>query len=86
MGLVFLMFSIGMGLSLRKLRRLGLSLVLATFTGAIVMYNLTRGFGAALGWSVIDTTFLAAMVMVSSSAIISKVLHEIGSSRTWWRL
>jgi len=36
-GLVFLMFSIGMGLSLRKLRRLGLSLVLATFTCAIVM-------------------------------------------------
>src|SRR6185295_16911612 len=79
-GLIFLMFSIGMGLSLRKLRRLGLSLVLATFTGAIVMYNLTRGFCAVLGWSVIDTTFLAAMVMVSSSAIISKVLQEIGAT------
>ena len=79
-GLVFLMFSIGMGLSLRKLRRLGLSLVLATFTGAIVMYNLTRAFGGALGWSAIDTTFLAAMVMVSSSAIISKVLQEIGAT------
>ena len=77
-GLVFLMFSIGMGLSLRKLRRLGLSLVLATFTGAIVMYNLTRAFGGLLGWSAIETTFLAAMVMVSSSAIISKVLQEIG--------
>ncbi len=79
-GLVFLMFSIGMGLSLRKLRRLGVSLVLATFTGAIVMYNLTRGFGAALGWNALDTTFLAAMVMVSSSAIICKVLQEIGAT------
>ncbi len=79
-GLVFLMFSIGMGLSLRKLRRLGLSLVMATFTGAIVMYNLTRAFGGAMGWSAIDTTFLAAMVMVSSSAIISKVLQEIGAT------
>src|SRR5882757_9881448 len=79
-GLVFLMFSIGMGLSLRKLRRLGLSLVLATFTGAIVMYNLTRAFGGVLGWSAIETTFLAAMVMVSSSAIISKVLQELGAT------
>jgi CPA2 family monovalent cation:H+ antiporter-2 len=79
-GLVFLMFSIGMGLSLRKLRRLGLSLVLATFTGAIVMYNLTRALGGAMGWSAIDTTFLAAMLMVSSSAIISKVLNEIGAT------
>ncbi len=79
-GLVFLMFSIGMGLSLRKLRRLGLSLVLATFTGAIVMYNLTRALGAALNWSPLETTFLAAMLMVSSSAIISKVLQETGGT------
>jgi CPA2 family monovalent cation:H+ antiporter-2 len=78
-GLIYLMFSIGMGLSLRKLRRLGLSLVLATFTGAIVVYNLTRFLGAALEWSPVQTTFLAAMMMVSSSAIISKVLHDIGA-------
>ena len=79
-GLVFLMFSIGMGLSLRKLRRLGLSLVLATFTGAILMYNLTRAMGGVLGLNPIETTFLAAMLMVSSSAIISKVLQETGST------
>jgi CPA2 family monovalent cation:H+ antiporter-2 len=77
-GLIFLMFSIGMGLSLRKLRRLGLSLVLATFTGAMLVYNLTRVLGAAMNWSSLDTIFLAAMLMVSSSAIISKVLHESG--------
>ncbi len=79
-GLIFLMFSIGMGLSLRKLRRLGLSLVLATFTGAIVMYNLTRALGGALGWSPVETATLAAMLMISSSAIISKVLHETGAT------
>ncbi len=79
-GLVFLMFSIGMGLSLRKLRRLGLSLMVATFTGAIIMYNLTRVVGGALDWNPIETTFLAAMLMVSSSAIISKVLHEAGAT------
>lgn len=79
-GLIFLMFSIGMGLSLRKLRRLGLSLVLATCTGAIVMYNLTRVLGGAIGFSPIETAFLAAMLMVSSSAIISKVLQEAGAT------
>ena len=78
-GLIFLMFSIGMGLSLRKLRRLGVSLVLATFIGAIVMYNLTRVFGGAMGWSPEHTAFLAGMLMVSSSAIISKVLADIGA-------
>ncbi|MEJ1973845.1 MAG: cation:proton antiporter [Lacunisphaera sp.] len=78
-GLIFLMFSIGMGLSLRKLRRLGVSLVLATFIGAIVMYNLSRALGGALGWSAQHTAFLAGMLMVSSSAIISKVLQDIGA-------
>jgi len=79
-GLIFLMFSIGMGLSLRKLRRLGLSLVLATFTGALVMYILTRALGGAIGFSPVETAFLAAMLMVSSSAIINKVLHEAGAT------
>ncbi len=78
-GLIFLMFSIGMGLSLRKLRRLGVSLVLATFIGAIVMYNLTRALGGVMGWSAEHTAFLAGMLMVSSSAIISKVLQDIGA-------
>jgi CPA2 family monovalent cation:H+ antiporter-2 len=78
-GLVFLMFSIGMGLSLRKLRRLGLSLVLATFVGAILVYSFTRVVGGAFDWGTKQTVFVAAMVMVSSSAIISKVLHDLGA-------
>jgi CPA2 family monovalent cation:H+ antiporter-2 len=79
-GLVFLMFSIGLRLSVRKLRRLGLSLMLATFGGAMVVYYLTRLLGAALGWGGTETLFLAGMLMVSSSAIISKILHETGEN------
>lgn len=79
-GLVFLMFSIGMKLSLRKLRRLGLGLVVATFVGAVVMYSIARAVGAGLGWPPVQTLFLAAMLMVSSSAIISKVLQEVGAT------
>jgi CPA2 family monovalent cation:H+ antiporter-2 len=79
-GLVFLMFSIGMKLSLRKLRRLGLSLVVATAIGAVVMYSIARAVGAGLGWPAVQTVFLAAMLMVSSSAIISKVLQDLGAT------
>src|SRR5262245_65904249 len=39
-GLVFLMFAIGLQLSLGKMRRPGLSLLLATFVGASVVYHL----------------------------------------------
>lgn len=79
-GLVFLMFSIGLGLSLRKMRRLGPGLMLATFGGAVVMYYLSRLLGASLGWSSTESLFLAGMLMVSSSAIIGKILHETGTN------
>jgi CPA2 family monovalent cation:H+ antiporter-2 len=79
-GLIFLMFSIGLGSSLRKLRRLGPGMVLATFAGAVVMYHLTRFFGFSIGWDSNQGLFLAGMLMVSSSAIISKVLHESGAN------
>ncbi len=79
-GLVFLMFSIGLQLSLRKMRRLGFSLMAATFGGSLVVYYLTRLFGATLGWSSTESLFLAGMLMVSSSAIISKILHATGTN------
>lgn len=79
-GLVFLMFAIGLGLSLRKMRRLGPGLMLATFAGAITMYYLSRLLSAALGWSHTEGLFLAGMLMVSSSAIIGKILHETGTN------
>lgn len=80
LGIVFLMFSIGLQLSLRKMRRLGLSLLFATFVGAIVVYHLCRTLAATLGWSATEGLFLAGMLMVSSSAIISKILHETGTN------
>ncbi len=80
LGLVFLMFSIGMRLSLRRLRRLGLSLLVATFGSALIMFYLSRLLGAAMGWSSTQSLFLAGMLMVSSSAIISKILQETGAT------
>jgi CPA2 family monovalent cation:H+ antiporter-2 len=79
-GLVFLMFSIGLQLSLRRLRRLGISLLIATFLGAIIVYQLSRVMAVSLGWNAREGLFLAGMLMVSSSAIISKILHETGTN------
>lgn len=78
LGLVFLMFFVGMQLSLRKIRRLGFSVLLATATGAVIIFNLLTLFAAAMGWTTNQGLFLAAMFMVSSSAIISKTLTEGG--------
>jgi monovalent cation:H+ antiporter-2, CPA2 family len=78
MGLVFLMFAIGLGLSVRRLRRLGTSIVVATILSALLVFNGWRLVGLAIGWSEVESLFLAGMLTVSSSAIIGKVLQELG--------
>lgn len=80
LGLIFLMFSIGMKLSLRKLRKLGVGLVLATAIEAVLIYQFTRAAGGILGLRPTETVFLAAMLMISSSAVISKVLSDLGTT------
>jgi CPA2 family monovalent cation:H+ antiporter-2 len=77
-GLVFLMFSIGLRLSVRKLRRFGFPIVAAVLVGALGMYYLSRLLAAALGWGSTEGLFLAGMLMISSSTVVSKVLHSTG--------
>jgi len=79
-GLVFLMFSVGLKLSIRKLRRLGLSLMLGVFVSAGLIYFMTRLAGVVIGFDATQSLFLAGMLMISSSSIISKVLQEVGST------
>ena len=78
LGLVFLMFFVGLGLSLRRIRQLGVPLLLATGITALLVFSFTRILAETLGWGVTPGLFLAAMLMVSSSAIITKTLSEAG--------
>ncbi|HVR36804.1 MAG TPA: cation:proton antiporter, partial [Methylomirabilota bacterium] len=75
-GLVFLIFSIGLGLSINRIKRLGLSIVIATAIAALLVLNGSRLLGLALGYSATQSLVLAGMLMVSSSAIIIKILQE----------
>jgi monovalent cation:H+ antiporter-2, CPA2 family len=79
-GLVFLIFAIGLNLGLQRLRRLGMPMLLATTVGAVIVFNGCRLFGLAAGWTETQSLFFAGMLMVSSSAIISKILQELNSA------
>jgi CPA2 family monovalent cation:H+ antiporter-2 len=76
-GLVFLMFNIGLGLSLSKLGRFGWPLLVATGLGAFLMMNLTQLLGFIVGWDSDQALFVAAMFMCSSSAVIAKITGEL---------
>jgi CPA2 family monovalent cation:H+ antiporter-2 len=80
LGLVFVIFAVGLNLSISRLKRMGLSVVLATGVAAILVLNGGRVLGWSTGWDGTASLFLAGMLMVSSSAIISKVLDELNQS------
>jgi len=77
-GLVFVMFAVGLRLRLRKVRRMGFGIFGAVLGGALLIYYLSRLVGTSFGLIGMQTTFFAAMIMISSSTIVSKILQEVG--------
>jgi CPA2 family monovalent cation:H+ antiporter-2 len=78
LGLVFLMFSIGLDLSLGKLRRMGIGVVLAVVLGATLVFNLVRSICPLLHIGASESLFVGGMLIASSSAMIGKILPETG--------
>jgi monovalent cation:H+ antiporter-2, CPA2 family len=76
-GLVFLMFGIGLNLSLSKFRRMGIGVMVATGLGALLVLNFTRLVGLGVGWTGTQSLFIAGMFMCSSSAVIAKIVQDM---------
>jgi len=81
MGVVLLMFSLGLEFSLKKLTRVGMSAFVAALLEIILMIWFGYEIGRAFGWSVMDSVFLGAIMSISSTTIIVKALAELGKSR-----
>jgi CPA2 family monovalent cation:H+ antiporter-2 len=81
MGVVLLMFSLGLEFNIRKLSRVGLSALVAALLEITLMIWLGYEVGRAFGWSTMDSVFLGAMLSISSTTIIVKALAELGKSR-----
>jgi CPA2 family monovalent cation:H+ antiporter-2 len=81
MGVVLLMFSLGLEFNLRKLTRVGMSAFVAALLEITLMIWFGYELGRAFGWSVMDSVFLGAMLSISSTTIIVKALNELGKSR-----
>ena len=77
LGVIFLMFSLGLEFSFRKLASVGLSASITGCFEVIVMIFLGFSTGRFLGWSSIDSVFLGAMLSISSTTIIIRALDEL---------
>jgi monovalent cation:H+ antiporter-2, CPA2 family len=78
LGIILLMFTIGLDFNLKKLKAIGLSAVLAGAIEVTMMIAIGYLLGLALGWGGIEALFLGAVMAGSSTAIIVKVLTETG--------
>src|SRR5260221_14587193 len=82
MGVVLLMFSLGLEFSLRKLTRVGLAAFVAALLEITLMIWLGYEIGVhAFGWNTMDSVFLGAMLPISSTPIMVKALSVLSKSR-----
>ena len=77
-GVIFLLFSLGLEFSFRKLAQVGGSASVSAFVEAIGMSALGYACGKLLGWSTMDSIYLGAALAVSSTTIIIKAVEELG--------
>ena len=76
LGVIFLMFSIGISISFHEIRRVG---TLVAVGGTVqVAGSIALGWlvGMALGWSSLEALFLGAFTSISSTAIAGRILSE----------
>lgn len=77
-GVIFLLFSLGLEFSFKKLIRVGGTASVTAFV-EIVFITIAGYFtGKCLGWSVMDSLFLGGMLASSSTTIIIKAFDELG--------
>lgn len=77
MGIILLLFTVGMEFPIRNLKKIGKKATVITVAEQIG--TLIAGFfvGQALGFSFMDSLFLAVALSVSSTVVILKVLEEL---------
>ncbi len=81
LGVIFLMFSLGLEFSLRKLRAVGATALIAALLEILVMIFAGYQLGRLFGWGTMDSVFLGAILSISSTTIIVKALEELGKTK-----
>ena len=78
LGVIFLMFSLGLEFSFKKLRKVGTTAFIAASLEILIMVFAGYELGRMFGWSQMDSLFLGAILSISSTTIIIKALEGLG--------
>lgn len=77
-GVMFLLFSLGLDFSFKKILKMGASPIISTCTIIFFMSLLGAGIGYLFGWGRMDCIFLGGMLAMSSTTIIYKAFDDLG--------
>ena len=77
-GVIFLMFGLGLEFSFKKLLKVGSSALVTAGTKFLGVFIIGFIVGQALGWSMMESIFLAGLLSMSSTLVVLKSYEEMG--------
>jgi CPA2 family monovalent cation:H+ antiporter-2 len=81
LGMIFLLFALGLEFNLGKLKKVGSTAIVAATSEILLMLWVGYEIGRAFDWSSMDSLFLGSMLAMSSSTIIIKAVGDLGMKR-----
>jgi Kef-type K+ transport system membrane component KefB len=82
LGVIILLFTVGLETSLGELRRVGRPAVLVAVAGVVLPFGAGVALMAALGYERGDVLFIAAAMTATSVGVTARVLRDLGAVRT----
>ncbi|SFH38376.1 cation:proton antiporter domain-containing protein [Pedobacter insulae] len=77
-GVIFLLFSLGLEFSFKKLVKVGGSASITAIVKVVFLIFAGYGVGMAMGWNSMDSLFLGGILSISSTMIAIKAFEELG--------
>lgn len=77
-GVLFLLFSLGLEFSFKKLLKVGSTAFITAIIGVGCTFLLGYNIGSALGWVSMDALFLGGILSIASTTIIFRAFDEMG--------
>ena len=78
LGVIFLMFTLGLEFSFKKIVRMGMRPILTAIMVMCCMIGIGGMMASLFGWSTMDKMFLGGMLSMSSTTIIYKAFDDMG--------
>ena len=80
-GVVFLLFALGLEFSFKRLKKLGATGAITAITELVIMFTVGFTIGKIIGWQDMNCIFLGCMLSISSTTIIIKAFDDLNMKR-----